>query len=161
MKNGSKPGAVSWFQAALSQGGKGADIALQPPGQPARRRTREIFNKNSGATWTIYLASGAPPHPARRRSNFPVAFRKPPSQYRCARGNPPPWPRGKKDQFPGSMPAGLLAEPTIDLFHGYLLGYSPAGQQFRCEGILCGRTLADRSLIATTYGMPIISFLLS
>ena len=28
MKNGSKPGAVSWFQAALSQGGKGADIAI-------------------------------------------------------------------------------------------------------------------------------------
>ena len=52
----------------------------------------------------------------------------------------PPGPGTKEDQLPGSIPAGQLTELTIDLFHGYLLGRSPAGQYFRCEGILCRHT---------------------
>ena len=37
-----------------------------------------------------------------------------------------PGPGAEEDQFPGSMPAGQLAELTGDLFPGYLLGRSPA-----------------------------------
>ena len=101
-----------------------------------------MFDKNSGATWTISSF--------RRVGSSSASSQK---EVRFSGGHPvhrqvniaalvkiSPGPGAEENQFPGSMPAGQLTELTIDLFHGYLLGRFPA---------------------VITVEMPTVSFLLS